>query len=31
MSNLNVRELDPPTYFSQFAANRGKIQYVSDP
>ena len=31
MSNLNVRELDPPTRLHQFDANCGKIQYVSDP
>ena len=31
MSNLNVRELDPPTPLHQFDANSGKIQYMSEP
>ena len=31
MSNLNVRELDPPTHSRQFDTNCGKILYVSDP
>ena len=31
MSNLYLRELDPPTHLQQFDANCGKIRYVSDP
>ena len=31
MSNLNVRELDPPTHLHQFDANSGNVQYMSDP
>ena len=31
MSNLNVRELDPPTHSYQFDTNYWKIWYVSEP
>ena len=31
MSDLIVRELDPPTHLHQFDGNSEKIQYVNDP
>ena len=31
MSNLNIRELDPPTNRHQFDAEYEKIRYVNDP
>ena len=30
MSNLNIRELDPPTHLRQFDANCWKVRYVSE-